>query len=102
MRDESEPERDVIVLRAYRACYLSSMLENSKIPFTLDESVTAMSESVMNGDRNIQAPALAPGFSLRDYQRRGYEWMYALDRMHMGGILADDMGLGKTYSQNNR
>ncbi len=96
IRDESEPERDMIVLRAYRACYLTSMLENSKIPITLDESVKAMSESVMNGDRNIQAPALAPGFSLRDYQRRGYEWMYALDRMHMGGILADDMGLGKT------
>ncbi len=96
VRDESEPDRDVIVLRAYRACYLTSMLENSKVPITLDESVTAMSESVMNGDRSIQAPALAPGFSLRDYQRRGYEWMYALDRMHMGGILADDMGLGKT------
>ena len=96
VRDESEPERDVITLRAYRACYLTSMLENSKVPIALDESVTAMSESVMNGDRNIQAPTLAPGFSLRDYQRRGYEWMYALDRMHMGGILADDMGLGKT------
>ena len=96
VRDESEPDRDVIVLRAYRACYLTSMLENSKVPITLDESVTAMSESVMNGDRGIQAPGLAPGFSLRDYQRRGYEWMYALDRMHMGGILADDMGLGKT------
>ena len=96
VRDESEPERDVIVLRAYRACYLTSMLENSRIPIELDESVRAMSESVMNGDRTIDAPTLAPGFSLRDYQRRGYEWMYALDRMHMGGILADDMGLGKT------
>ncbi len=96
IRDESEPERDVIVLRAYRACYLTSMLENSKVPIALDESVTAMSESVMNGERGVRAPALAPGFSLRDYQRRGYEWMYALDRMHMGGILADDMGLGKT------
>ena len=96
VRDESEPGRDVITLRAFRACYLTSMLENSKLPMTLDDSVKAMSESVMNGDRNIQAPELAPGFSLRDYQRRGYEWMYALDRMHMGGILADDMGLGKT------
>ncbi len=96
VRDDNEAGRDMIVLRAYRACYLTSMLENSGIPIELDDSVTAMSESVMNGDRNIQAPALAPGFSLRDYQRRGYEWMYALDRMHMGGILADDMGLGKT------
>ena len=96
VRDESEPGRDVISLRAFRACYLASMLENSRIPITLDESVRSMSDMMMNGDRNIQAPSLAPGFSLRGYQRRGYEWMYALDRMHMGGILADDMGLGKT------
>ena len=96
VRDGNEPGRDMISLRAFRACYLASMLENSKLPMELDENVKAMSESVMNGDRSIEAPALAPGFSLRDYQRRGYEWMYALDRMHMGGILADDMGLGKT------
>ena len=33
---------------------------------------------------------------LRPYQKRGFMWMQALDRLHMGGILADDMGLGKT------
>ena len=96
MRDESEPDRDVITLRAYRAAYLASMLENSGIPIETDESVRRMSETLMNGEQGIQAPALAPGLTLRDYQMRGYEWMYALDRMHMGGILADDMGLGKT------
>ncbi len=95
-RDGCEPGRDMLELRAYRAWYLTSMLENSKIPIEIDESVRKMSESLTNGDRNIAAPPLAPGLSLRDYQRRGYEWMYALDRMRMGGILADDMGLGKT------
>ena len=96
VRDESEPGREMITLRAYRACYLTSMLENSKLPITLDESVRAMSDSLTNGAPEIRQPAMAPGLSLRDYQKRGYEWMYALDRMHMGGILADDMGLGKT------
>ena len=33
---------------------------------------------------------------LRPYRMRGFMWMQALDRLHMGGILADDMGLGKT------
>ena len=33
---------------------------------------------------------------LRPYQLRGFAWMQALHRLHMGGILADDMGLGKT------
>ncbi len=96
VRDESEPGRDIVTLRAYRAAYLASMLENSSIPIETDESVRHMSEALMNGEQGIRAPALAPGLTLRDYQMRGYEWMYALDRMHMGGILADDMGLGKT------
>ncbi len=96
MRDGSESGRDVLELRAYRAWYLNSMLENSGIPITVDESVRKMAESVTQNDGSIAAAPLAPGQSLRGYQQRGYEWMYALDRMRMGGILADDMGLGKT------
>ncbi|ATG56051.1 ATP-dependent helicase [Brachybacterium ginsengisoli] len=34
--------------------------------------------------------------SLRPYQLDGLNWLWALDRQHLGGILADDMGLGKT------
>ena len=96
VRDENEPDRDVITLRAYRACYLTSMLENSSLPIRVDESVRAMSDMLTSGGGGMPVPALAPGLTLRDYQMRGYEWMAALDRMHMGGILADDMGLGKT------
>lgn len=39
---------------------------------------------------------LPDGLSLRPYQERGFQWLLALDRLHMGGVLADDMGLGKT------
>ncbi len=34
--------------------------------------------------------------SLREYQRRGYEWMVFLYEHRFGACLADDMGLGKT------
>lgn len=34
--------------------------------------------------------------SLRDYQHTGFQWLKALARYSLGGILADDMGLGKT------
>ncbi|MGP5683615.1 SNF2-related protein [Brachybacterium alimentarium] len=34
--------------------------------------------------------------TLRPYQLDGVNWLWALDRMGLGGILADDMGLGKT------
>ena len=96
VRDGSELNRDYISLRAYRACYLSSMLENSGVQIEQDESVRALSETLSGGGIQVEKPELAPGLSLREYQMRGYEWMAALDRMHMGGILADDMGLGKT------
>lgn len=33
---------------------------------------------------------------LREYQVQGYQWLFMLDSMGFGGILADDMGLGKT------
>ena len=95
IHDGSELNRSAITLRAYRACYLSSMLENSGVVIQQDESVKALSEMLSGGIR-AELPELAPGLSLRAYQRRGYEWMSALDKMHMGGILADDMGLGKT------
>ena len=96
VRDGNELNRDTIVLRAYRAGYLVSMLENSGVKVELDEGVRELTETLKNGGGEAAAPALAPGIALRDYQKRGYDWMYALDRMHMGGILADDMGLGKT------
>ena len=34
--------------------------------------------------------------SLRDYQRRGVDWLAHLNHHRLGALLADDMGLGKT------
>ena len=33
---------------------------------------------------------------LRDYQKKGIQWLQMLHHYGFGGILADDMGLGKT------
>src|SRR5699024_4650352 len=33
---------------------------------------------------------------LREYQRRGVDWLYWMSRNNVGAVLADDMGLGKT------
>ncbi|MGM0439556.1 MAG: DEAD/DEAH box helicase [Chlamydiota bacterium] len=35
--------------------------------------------------------------SLRDYQTKGLEWLWALYQYRLGGLLCDDMGLGKTH-----
>ena len=34
--------------------------------------------------------------NLRDYQKKGFAWLNALQENNFGGCLADDMGLGKT------
>ncbi|MBR2663497.1 MAG: DEAD/DEAH box helicase [Clostridia bacterium] len=93
-RDGLRVERDALVLRGYRAGYLRRLLAESSLPLEADESVVAVEEELSGTRQAVPAPAV--GIPLRDYQQRGYQWLYTLDRLHMGGILADDMGLGKT------
>lgn len=45
--------------------------------------------------RRIPIPASVTA-SLREYQRRGVDWMHWMARQGLGAVLADDMGLGKT------
>lgn len=51
------------------------------------------------GDFEKIPPAQLPAdlnAELRDYQRRGVDWLAFLREVQLGGLLADDMGLGKT------
>ena len=85
---------DTVTLRAYRTCYLQSLLEAGNLPVSMDASVKKTVRALTNpGAETVQ---LARGLTLRPYQQRGFEWLYTLDKLHMGGVLADDMGLGKT------
>ncbi|WP_296132904.1 DEAD/DEAH box helicase [Corynebacterium sp. YSMAA1_1_D6] len=43
----------------------------------------------------VEIPATVHA-ELRDYQRRGVDWLYWMSRNNVGAVLADDMGLGKT------
>ena len=96
IREEDEPEgieRGVLEVEAFRAAYMLSLLEGSALPVHADSSVRELVSS-MDADGE-PCPEPLRGM-LRPYQLRGFMWMQALDRLHMGGILADDMGLGKT------
>lgn len=52
----------------------------------------------LNGDSEPEQVEPPEGMKaiLRDYQRRGLDWLSMLHRHKLTGILADDMGLGKT------
>ncbi|HPG24174.1 MAG TPA: DEAD/DEAH box helicase [Myxococcota bacterium] len=53
---------------------------------------------LLEGFETIPHAALPAGLEgvLRDYQRRGVDWLVFLRRAGLGALLADDMGLGKT------
>ncbi|MDR4508675.1 MAG: DEAD/DEAH box helicase [Candidatus Brocadiaceae bacterium] len=56
---------------------------------------------LMNFDR-ITPPQPGPSVSLyegelRNYQQKGYDWLWFLHMNEFNGILADEMGLGKTH-----
>ena len=91
--DEERNARGVMEIATYRAAYMTSLLESGGIPVKVEDSVKNMVGSLQDDGEPCPAPL---DQLLRPYQMRGFMWMQALDRLHMGGILADDMGLGKT------
>ena len=81
----------VLELESYRATYLNSLLKGLSNMST-DESVDSASRLEAPTDPCPEELAA----TLRPYQVRGFEWLQALYKLHLGGVLADDMGLGKT------
>ena len=55
-------------------------------------------ENVLDAEGELPAATLPEDLkaTLRDYQRRGIDWLCALRDAGLGALLADDMGLGKT------
>ena len=96
-QEDEEPEdgrgRGIVEIATFRAAYMTSLLENGDLPVEADSSVTRFVRSMDEDGEPCPEPL---GSLLRPYQLRGFMWMQALDRLHMGGILSDDMGLGKT------
>ncbi|MEI6106799.1 MAG: DEAD/DEAH box helicase [Opitutae bacterium] len=69
-----------------------SLFNDSRIKVSLGAELDAWRQKVMSPSA---APPALPEF-LRQYQRRGVEWMHHLCETGCHGLLADEMGLGKT------
>jgi SNF2 family DNA or RNA helicase len=70
-------------------------IEDSQV-FKAEESFRQFLDQLLNpGNMEYEVPRDLDSV-LRDYQKRGFQWMKTLASYSFGGVLADDMGLGKT------
>jgi len=69
-----------------------SLFNDSRIKVTLGAEIDAWRNRVLTP---TSLPLALPEF-LRQYQRRGVEWMHHLCETECHGLLAEEMGLGKT------
>ncbi len=64
---------------------------------TVDANLMAIYDELKNFQSIAPAEVPAPLTDvLRDYQKKGVDWLVFLKKFRFGGVLADEMGLGKT------
>ena len=75
---------------------LAELETTSDLPWTGEEPLRRLARSL--NELSFTPTPLPQGFmaTLRPYQQTGLDWLEALGRAGLGGLLADDMGLGKT------
>lgn len=76
---------------------LTRLMESAKMKWLGGEALIELSKKIehFEGIVPVKVPKTFKG-TLRDYQKKGVDWLNFLREYQLGGILADDMGLGKT------
>lgn len=84
------------IVKTYRAGLLSEM-ENLGMTIKMSRKFSKFWKQISTFS-TMDVPALPRGINaeLREYQTRGFGWLWFLYQYGLNGILADDMGLGKT------
>ncbi|MFH0411788.1 DEAD/DEAH box helicase [Corynebacterium sp. L4756] len=93
--DEGDEDFGVATLSELRELALEAMAQEP-IEFTGSSWHASMLGGMETpAPTRVDLPATVHA-ELRDYQRRGVDWLYWMSRNNVGAVLADDMGLGKT------
>lgn len=95
--DYKNQEGESFLIPEYTAAYLNQyMEEHEEMVFIKDKGFEALIDEITgNQKKSYRVPGKIQA-DLRDYQKKGYEWLRMLADHSLGGVLADDMGLGKT------
>ena len=93
--NEGGEEHEQVTVAELRELALESMTQEP-IEFTGSTWHTALLGGVDKvAPERVEIPTTVKA-ELREYQRRGVDWLYWMSRSGIGAVLADDMGLGKT------
>ena len=89
-------ERGKIRISPFSAALMGDDVLRGDIELSLDESLTAMRQRIIDCSEYSPDIPKELNATLRPYQKDGYLWMARLNSWGAGALLADDMGLGKT------
>ena len=83
-------------LPKYRAALLEEDLSASSLSFTREQTFRDLLRSMETLNIGTEPVPERWNGILREYQKKGYQWLCSLAEQGFGALLADEMGLGKT------
>lgn len=93
---EDEIKDGKLQLELYRTLGMNERLNHTEALQVYKED--SLTEYIQGFEKRKSKIACDPHYAsiLRDYQKKGVEWLLMLYQYNLNGILADEMGLGKT------
>lgn len=93
---EDEIKDGKLQLELYRTLGMNERLNHAQALQVYKED--SLTDYIQGFEKRKSKIACNPHYAsiLRDYQKRGVEWLLMLYQYNLNGILADEMGLGKT------
>ncbi len=94
--DVYKNDEDKYIVKTYRAGVVSEM-EKMGITLKMSRKFSSFWKEISTFS-NMDSTALPKALKaeLREYQHKGFSWLWFLYKYGLNGVLADDMGLGKT------